>query len=132
MQVGETLLKLVVDDSPVPFDASETSLNSNASEFDEHKPDFRKTQGNGALSTPAVRNFAKQHGIDIDDVIGTGKHGRILKEDVLKYAVEKGIIEDKPASFNPSSIEPMLGSEEKLQEIAESLYQDKILSLRYI
>ncbi|XP_024994237.1 lipoamide acyltransferase component of branched-chain alpha-keto acid dehydrogenase complex, mitochondrial isoform X2 [Cynara cardunculus var. scolymus] len=134
VKVGETLLKLTVDDSPVAFAVSETLLssdtsNSDTSNSDDLKPELRKTQQGGALSTPAVRVLAKQHGIDIDDVLGTGKDGRVLKEDILKYSVEKGIITDKPV-FNPSSIEPMSGPEEKLHEIAESLYQDKILSLR--
>lgn len=130
VKVGETLLKLTVDDSPVPFDTSETLLGSDTSNSDDLKPELRTTQKGGALSTPAVRILAKQHGLDIDDILGTGKDGRVLKEDVLKYSVEKGIITDKPASFNPSSIGPMPGPEEKLHEIAESLYQDKILSLR--
>nr|XP_043608156.1 lipoamide acyltransferase component of branched-chain alpha-keto acid dehydrogenase complex, mitochondrial [Erigeron canadensis] len=130
IKVGETLLSLTVDDSQVSFDASKTSLGSDASESDDHKSEFEKPTKGRALCTPAVRNLAKEHGIDIDDVVGTSKHGRISKEDVLKYAVEKGIIEDKPALFNPSSIEPMAGPEEKLHEIADSLYQDKILTLR--
>lgn len=129
IKVGETLLQLTVDESEVPFDTSNTSSSSDASESVDHKDDHRKSHGNESLSTPAVRNLAKQHGIDIDDVIGTGKHGRILKEDVLKYAVKKGIIDDKPA-FYPASIEPMSGPEDKLQEMAESLYQDKVFSLR--
>lgn len=131
-QVGETLLKLTIDDSSVSFNGSETSLNSDTSDSDDHKSEFKKTKKGGSLCTPAVRNLAKEHGIDIDDIIGTGRHGRISKDDVIKYAVEKGIIEDKPALFNPTSIEPMSGPEEKLHEIAESLYHDKILSLRFI
>lgn len=130
IKVGETLLRLEVDDSQVSFDASKTSIGSDTSDSDNHKPELRKTKKGEALATPAVRSLAKEHGIDIDDVIGSGKHGRISKEDVLKYAVEKGIIEDKPASFNPASIEPMAGPEEKLHEIAESLYHDKTFSLR--
>lgn len=130
IKVGETLLQLVVDESDVPYSASDASIDSDESKSDEHKLEFRKSHGNEILSTPAVRSLAKQHGIDLDDVIGTGKHGRILKEDVFKYAIEKGLIDDKLASFNPASIEPMAGPEEKLQEMAESLYQDKTFSLR--
>ncbi|XP_023746240.2 lipoamide acyltransferase component of branched-chain alpha-keto acid dehydrogenase complex, mitochondrial [Lactuca sativa] len=127
--VGETLLQLVVEDSAVPFNDSDASVVSDGSKFDEHKLELRKSHANDNLSTPVVRSLAKQHGIDLADVTGSGKHGRILKEDVLKYGVEKGIVDDKPA-FNPTSIEPMSGPEEQLQEMVESLYHDKIFSQR--
>lgn len=125
-KVGETLLQLTVDESSVTFGSVDSS------DSDDVKDDFKKSNKGGALSTPAVRNLAKEHGINIDDVIGTAKHGRITKEDVLKFAVDNKIIEDRPGSLNPTSIEPMAGPEEKLHEIADSLYHDKKLTLRYV
>ncbi|KAF5753612.1 putative dihydrolipoyllysine-residue (2-methylpropanoyl)transferase [Helianthus annuus] len=130
IKVGETLLKLLVDDSSLAHDGAESSLGSDTPDSDDNKAGVKKSQKGEALCTPAVRSLAKEHNIDINDVTGTGKHGRISKEDVLKYALEKGIIDDKPALFNPGSIEPMEGPEEKLHEIADSLYHDKILTLR--
>lgn len=125
-------MKLSVDDSSVPVRGADPALGSDTSDSDDNKQELNKKSKKGeVLCTPAVRSFAKELNIDINDVTGTGKHGRISKEDVLKYAVEKGIIEDKPELLNPGSIEPMVGPEEKLQELAESLYHDKILSLRY-
>ncbi|CAI9278148.1 unnamed protein product [Lactuca saligna] len=97
IKVGETLLQLVVDDFAVPFNDSDASVVSDGSKSDEHKLELRKSHANDNLSTPAVRSLAKQH--------------------------EKGIIDGKPA-FNPTSIEPMFGPEEQLQEMAESLYHD--------
>lgn len=130
-QVGETLLRLTVDDSSAGYGAAESLIGSDTSDSDnDHKPEAKKSRKGEVLCTPAVRSLAKENNIDISDVTGTGKHGRISKEDVLKYALEKGVIEDKPALFNPGSIEPMAGPEEKLHEIAESLFQDKILTLR--
>jgi pyruvate dehydrogenase E2 component (dihydrolipoamide acetyltransferase) len=41
--------------------------------------------GNKALATPAVRHLAKKHGIDINRVTGTGKDGRVTKEDILQF-----------------------------------------------
>jgi len=39
-----------------------------------------------ALATPAVRRVARDHKIDIGTISGTGKDGRVLKEDVLRAA----------------------------------------------
>ena len=38
-----------------------------------------------ALSTPAVRHIAKSKGIDINQVPGTGKNGRVTKSDILAF-----------------------------------------------
>jgi len=37
------------------------------------------------LTTPAVRKMAAEHNIRLSDVQGTGRDGRILKEDMLRY-----------------------------------------------
>ena len=34
-------------------------------------------------SSPAVRKLVAEHGLDLRDITGTGKNGRVLKEDVL-------------------------------------------------
>ncbi|MGX9133511.1 dihydrolipoamide acetyltransferase family protein [Rummeliibacillus sp. JY-2-4R] len=37
------------------------------------------------IAMPSVRKFARDNGIDINQVVGTGKNGRILKEDVEAF-----------------------------------------------
>jgi pyruvate dehydrogenase E2 component (dihydrolipoyllysine-residue acetyltransferase) len=43
-----------------------------------------------ALATPAVRALAKQLGVDINKVQGTGPEGRVLEKDVKQFAEGKG------------------------------------------
>jgi pyruvate dehydrogenase E2 component (dihydrolipoamide acetyltransferase) len=37
---------------------------------------------------PAIRRFAREVGVDLSNVTGTGEHGRIIREDVLKVVRE--------------------------------------------
>ncbi|KAI1082860.1 2-oxoacid dehydrogenases acyltransferase-domain-containing protein [Whalleya microplaca] len=53
-----------------------------------------------SLATPAVRHLSKELNIDITEIQGTGKDGRVLKEDIYRF-VEK---RDSPAqSTQPTS-----------------------------
>ena len=43
-----------------------------------------------SLATPAVRGVLKELDVNIADVTGTGRDGRVLKDDVLKFAASQG------------------------------------------
>ncbi|KAK3001558.1 hypothetical protein RJ639_021181 [Escallonia herrerae] len=111
LTVGETLLKMVVGASSISNQTCDLenliSVGSDTSDSDEEGSLFENTEAGRALSTPAVRNLAKQMGIDINEVCGTGKGGRILREDVLKYVSEKGNFKELPASLGATSAEQM-------------------------
>ena len=48
-------------------------------------------QSGRVLTTPAVRKMAAERGIDLSQVPGSGKEGRVLKEDLLRHVEgEKG------------------------------------------
>jgi len=44
----------------------------------------------GGKLSPAVRRLLKQHSLDIADVQGSGRDGRVTKEDVLAFVAGKG------------------------------------------
>jgi 2-oxoisovalerate dehydrogenase E2 component (dihydrolipoyl transacylase) len=64
------------------------------------------------LATPAVRHLTKELNVSIEDVTGTGRDGRVLKEDVYQFAKER---DTSPISGRPSSSAPVTtaGSQEE-------------------
>ncbi|KAI5297685.1 hypothetical protein KEM55_004377 [Ascosphaera atra] len=64
------------------------------------------------LATPAVRALLKQSNTDILDVQGTGKHGRVLKEDVLRHLSSTNEDGSKATKTNPAPrSSPYLGAQ---------------------
>lgn len=49
------------------------------------QPPSRGKQDHRSLATPAVRHLTKEHELEIADIEGTGKDGRVLKEDVQRH-----------------------------------------------
>ncbi|KAL2459667.1 Lipoamide acyltransferase component of branched-chain alpha-keto acid dehydrogenase complex [Forsythia ovata] len=137
IKVGETLLKMSVDDNAPTiqsFEGSETikAPDSNIYDSDSHDSRLGKAEVGGILSTPAVRNLAKQLGVNLEDVHGTGKDGRVLREDVHSYAAQKGIFEEGSASI-ASSAKQFLGGDDKHQNVLFAYgweYEDKTIPLR--
>jgi pyruvate dehydrogenase E2 component (dihydrolipoamide acetyltransferase) len=62
---------------------------------------FRK-----AHASPSVRKFARELGVDLSQVSGSGRNGRILKENVQDFV--KQVLRGQPASSGASlGVEPM-------------------------
>lgn len=59
--------------------------------------------GKEVLATPAVRRVSREHNVDLSQVTGTGRDGRITKEDVLGY-IENGSSSSSASPSSPSSL----------------------------
>ncbi|KAI9123218.1 hypothetical protein K1719_006107 [Acacia pycnantha] len=111
VKVGETLAKLIVNESSLSALIFRDSENVQSPSSDNEKG----KQG-GVPSTP-------------DD----DKDGRVLKEDVLKYAVMKGIIKDQSVSLNAecgSQSQPVEGNNSDATSKFEWTFEDKTVPLR--
>ncbi len=60
------------------------------SDADEPAEDGSAESGGSQTLSPAVRRAVLEHGVDPSTIKGTGKGGRITKEDVLEAAKKKG------------------------------------------
>ena len=50
------------------------------------------------LAMPSVRQFAREQGVDITAVAGTGKNGRVLREDVANFNGAAAVVPEAPAT----------------------------------
>ncbi|KAJ5089487.1 hypothetical protein N7532_008171 [Penicillium argentinense] len=69
------------------------------------RPDLPKSK-HASLATPAVRGLLKTHNIHILDIDGTGKDGRVLKEDVLRFVESRDSSAESAAASIVSSTTP--------------------------
>ncbi|NGN96643.1 2-oxo acid dehydrogenase subunit E2 [Grimontia sp. S25] len=54
-----------------------------------------------ALMSPSVRRLVTEHDVDVSQIQGSGKHGRITKEDVLDYLDNGGKVASQPVTASP-------------------------------
>ena len=67
-------------------------------------------EGERVRSSPLVRKIAKEHGVNVAQVRGTGMGGRVTKEDILKFIDARGTPSQRPAAAasatGPSTAQP--------------------------
>lgn len=81
LEVGRNDTKAVSGDAP---SAEFTSLPTEPT-TETPKPE-RQPGKHASLATPAVRGMLKDLKLNIEDIQGTGREGRVLKEDVQRHA----------------------------------------------
>lgn len=74
-------------EAAVPEQSAPESIAPGHTEEAQKRQELRAR--NGAIATPAVRHLSKQLNVDITQIEGTGKDGRVLKEDVHKYVQQR-------------------------------------------
>ncbi|QKX55810.1 uncharacterized protein TRUGW13939_02908 [Talaromyces rugulosus] len=103
---GKALCDIEVDDAQYPDDAvvvaqpepvesqpaqQPTEVSQlDTSEAVPHVPEEKPQSKYASLATPAVRGLLKDLNVNILDVTGTGKDGRVTKDDVQKFAATRG------------------------------------------
>lgn len=104
---------------------------------DNGESKIRPPSSHGSLATPAVRHSTREHGVDISQIYGTGKDGRVLKEDVVAFMkrrdsgktsiVSRGVpvITEQEAPLTPIQTQ-MFKAMTKSLSIPHFLYSDEI------
>ena len=87
-----------IDESEISAAALSTALSDerHTASSEEVQHSFGRVQ-----TSPAVRRIAKENGVDLTRVKGTGPLGRILKDDVFRYTQQPS--RQSPQSANPAA-----------------------------
>src|SRR5271155_2826238 len=158
VQVGDVMVEFEVDgveeeeeggveagseemaaDSTLPEQAAEQSAEENVEDFKSAQPEKveqppleRKEPGKyDSLATPAVRGLLKEYKMAIEDVQGSGKDGRVMKEDVHKYIAQRDSqpLQQTTAATMPHIDLKQVETLQKLTPIQTAMFKAMTVSL---
>jgi pyruvate dehydrogenase E2 component (dihydrolipoamide acetyltransferase) len=100
--IGEAGSKMST--SPATATAAATKTPSQVAQVQAERPAPPQVATGRIRSSPLARRIAKEHGLDLSGIAGTGSGGRIGKEDVLRAAASgpKTPIQESAATRLPS------------------------------
>lgn len=95
-----------------------------------------KVEKKKALATPVARKMAKDLGVDIQQITGTGPGGRVMKEDIQQFADQAkakvseaaAVKEDKPAAKVAAAPSGVKEQREPLTRIRQTISQKMMQS----
>lgn len=105
---------------------SEPQTRESASPASESRPVKGKC---AALATPAVRHVSKELKVDIADVDGSGKDGRVMKEDVYKFAKRRDAGGASTTANTPGSTSVQSETKVQLSNMQQMMFKSMTRSL---
>jgi pyruvate/2-oxoglutarate dehydrogenase complex dihydrolipoamide acyltransferase (E2) component len=110
VEVGVVLARIATGDGPLPAAAAAPDPTSEApaAPATPSAPSSAKTvaHANGRRYSPVVQRIAAEHEVDLSTVTGTGRNGRVRKQDVLALVNGDGVAQ-APNGHAPAQDPPL-------------------------
>lgn len=129
--VGDPLISIEAegyeseDDTPAPEQEEAQQTEVHEEKVDEQVVAATDDTTRIVIAMPSVRKYAREQGVNIREVTGTGKNGRILKEDIDRFLSGDTVEEQHVASENTETVEPketpVISGSDKYPETREKL-----------
>jgi pyruvate dehydrogenase E2 component (dihydrolipoamide acetyltransferase) len=119
IEVGATLVVIEENDEAVkpsshpPAQTRSKKAQSGQTKVSSTPRDKGKTAKDPVLATPAIRKLARQMGLDLSEIQGSGRGGRVTREDLENH--QSGTAEPKSATVEAQSL-PYRGVRKKMGE----------------
>ena len=96
-------------------DVQSTSSNGrDKSNGNQTVEDLRRTK-----SSPLVRNIAKEHGIDISSLQGSGMSGRVTKKDIMSFIETGAALKPQDLLRKDAPVAPLISQPQTVQQSAQ-------------
>ena len=96
VDVGTVMARIATDAKPGEAHVSENGAAAAVAEPDEAPRASAPRPAGGRRYSPVVTRIAAEHDVDLDQVTGTGRGGRVSKKDVLAFIESGGGAEEPP------------------------------------
>jgi len=98
--------------APAPVEKQQAVTVKETAPAQATAPVTKKTEGK-AIASPAVRRVARELNVNIHEVAGSGKKGRVFKEDVIAHSKGPATVAEAPAAVvkqaGGTRVEPIRG-----------------------
>ena len=115
LQASETT-NLIVQEEPKTNNTEEAIV-----QVEQISTNIAKTSSKRIFATPLAKRLAKEKGLNLENISGSGPHGRIVKSDILSLSVSNP--NKVKENFRPIKAQPVVNQGSKSS--IETLYSDR-------
>jgi pyruvate dehydrogenase E2 component (dihydrolipoamide acetyltransferase) len=132
VRVGQTLLTLETNGDATPPAAPAQVAASASAKIEPPKPATPAAPASSGLlpAGPAVRRLARELGVNLGAVAGSGRHGRITEEDVQRVAAPAPVAVPPPAPPAPAAREAAVPPGESGNDAWGPVRRDRMSQVR--